>query len=291
MELSAPRGHLHSSFSVPSDASSLAKGLALVTVLGSDEALANGGLSVVRIAALTGREKSHVSRMLKVLAESRFVERDPDTRKYTLGWELCALGARAGDQRLLAAARPVLAELVEQFGETAHLSVLRQSEVLTLLSEQPPHAVRAVGWTGRRVPAHCTASGRALMIDHDREALEALLGTQPLPQRGTRAPRTVDELHARIVASRRRGWATVTEEFEAGLVAVAAPVRGLRGRVEAAVNISAPHFRFSDRLEEAGPAIKRVADRLSGRVGAPTGALKDPRLDSPTEVVTEEAPE
>src|SRR3712207_9368704 len=92
---------------VPETASSLAKGLALLTALGSDEALAGGGLSVVRIAALTGRDKSQVSRVLRVLADCRFVERDPDTLKYTLSWELFALAARAGDQRLLSAAPPL----------------------------------------------------------------------------------------------------------------------------------------------------------------------------------------
>jgi IclR family transcriptional regulator, KDG regulon repressor len=260
---------------VASGASSLAKGLALLTELGSDEALAAGGLSVVQIAARAGREKSQVSRVLKVLAECGFVERDADTLKYSLSWELFALAARAGDRRLLAAAPARLAELVAQLGETAHLSVLRGAEVLTLLSEQPPHAIRAVGWTGRRVPAHCTASGRALLFDCDLPALRGVFGDGPLARPGPRAPSSVEQLHERIVAARTRGWAMVDEEFEPGLVAVAAPVRGLRGQVVAAVNVSAPRFRFANRLEDAGPATKEAADRLSGRLGAPVATLSD----------------
>ena len=256
-------------------ASSLAKGLALLTALGSDEALAAGGLSVVQIAARAGREKSQVSRVLKVLAECGFVERDPDTLKYSLSWELFALAARAGDQRLLTAAPALLNELVDQLGETAHLSVLRGAEVLTLLSEQPPHAIRAVGWTGRRVPAHCTASGRALLLDHDLAALKDVFGDEPLPALAAPSPRTLEGLHERIVASRAQNWCTVDGEFEPGLVAAAAPVRGVRGRIVAAVNVSAPEFRFSGRLDEAGPAIKHAADRLSARLGAPVTALRD----------------
>ena len=255
-------------------ASSLAKGLALLTALGSDEALAGGGLSVMQIAARTGREKSQVSRVLKVLAECGFVERDPDTLKYSLSWELFALAARAGDQRLLTAAPALLNELVEQLGETAHLSVLRGAEVLTLLSEQPPHAIRAVGWTGRRVPAHCTASGRALLLDHDLAALRDAFGDEPLPALAASSPRTLEDLHERIVASRARAWCAVDGELEPGLVAAAAPVRGVHGRIVAAVNVSAPGFRFSGRLDEAGPAIKHAADRLSARLGAPVMALR-----------------
>lgn len=253
---------------MPASASSLAKGLALLTLLGSDEALEHGGLSVMRISVLSGREKSQVSRVLRVLAECGFVERDPDTLRYSLSWELFALAARAGDRRLLSAAPPLLAELVAELGETAHLAVLQQGEVLTLISQQPAHAVRAVGWTGRRVPASCTSAGRALLLDDDLAGLEALLGDGPLSAPGPKAPATVAELHERIVASRVRGWVVVDEEFEAGLVAVGAPVRGPSGRIVAAINVSAPSFRFADRLDDAGPAVKAAADRLSARLGA-----------------------
>jgi IclR family KDG regulon transcriptional repressor len=166
----------------------------------------------------------------------------------------------------------MLTELVSELGETAHLSVLQGGEVLTLLSHQPAHAVRAVGWTGRRVPAECTSSGRALLLDHDLASLQALFGGARLAPRAGGGPSTCKELHARIVASRVQGWVAVEEEFEPGLVAVGAPVRGPSGRILAAINVSAPSFRFADRLQEAGHAVKAAADRLSARLGAPAGA-------------------
>jgi IclR family KDG regulon transcriptional repressor len=262
---------------VASRASSLGKGLALLELLGRDDALADGGLTVMRIAALAGREKSQVSRVLRVLADLGFVERDPDTLKYALGWQLFALAARAGDQRMLAAAPQLLAELVARLGETAHLSVVRGRDVVTLLSESPRHAIRAAGWTGRLVPAHCTASGRALLLDDDLPALEARLGPGPLPRPGPNAPATLTDLHARIERGRTRGWVAADEEFEAGLMAVAAPVRGVRGGIVAAVNVSAPRFRFASRVEEAGVATKAAADRLSARLGAPLSAVAQRR--------------
>jgi IclR family KDG regulon transcriptional repressor len=261
---------------VASGASSLAKGLALLPLLGSEEALADGGLTVMRITALTGREKSQVSRVLRVLAESGFVARDQDTLKYSLSWELFALAARAGDQRLLAAAPPLLAELVAELGETAYLSVARGPDVVTLASERPAHVIRAAGLIGRLVPAHCTASGRALLLDSDLASLEARFGRGPLERPAPAAPETVTELHDRIQGARARGWVVVDEEFEPGLIAVAAPVRGMRGRVVAAVNVSAPRFRFASRVDEAGPAVKRVADRLSACLGAPVATPPRP---------------
>lgn len=102
----------------------LRKELATLVVLGCDEALQNGGLGVTRAAELLGREKSQVSRALKTLAESGLVDRDPSTRNYRLGWKFFALAARAGEQRLLDVAPPVLERLRWNLGETIHLSVL-----------------------------------------------------------------------------------------------------------------------------------------------------------------------
>src|SRR5919199_4437865 len=149
--------------------------LDILTVLGEPESNRKGGLGVVRIAQLVGREKSQVSRALRTLAQTGLVERDAATREYRLGWRLFALAARVGDQRLFALGPPVLHGLVGALGETAHLTVLDGGEVLTVLSEASPSVVRAIEWTGRAVPAHCTSAGRALLLDHDEGSLRAPL--------------------------------------------------------------------------------------------------------------------
>jgi IclR family transcriptional regulator, KDG regulon repressor len=59
----------------------------------------------------------------------------------------------------------------------------------------------------------------------------------------------------------------VDEEFEAGLVGVAAPVRDFRGRIVAALNVSAPRFRLGRRLDAAGREVRAAADALSERLG------------------------
>ena len=239
----------------------------ILLVLGGDEAAAQGGLGVVRVAELVGREKSQVSRALAVLADGGLVSRDPDTLEYRLGWRLFALAARVGHQPLLAASPPLLAALVARLGETAHLSVLDGREVVTLLSEASPSVLRAGDWSGHRVPAHCTSAGRALLLDHDRAALGALFDDEPLPALGPAAPLDVDDLHGRVLAARAQGHAVVVEEFEPGLVGVAAPVRDFRGRIVAALNVSAPAFRFAERLPAAGREVRAAADALSARLG------------------------
>ncbi|WP_370949485.1 IclR family transcriptional regulator [Amycolatopsis sp. cg5] len=235
----------------------LRRDLDLLEALASPEAQRAGGLGVVRIAQVTGREKSLVSRALKALAEEGIVERDPDTLEYRLGWRLFSLVARTVEDRLIKVAEPVMHVLSAELEETSHLCVLRDQAVLTLLSVSG-HSYRVHGWEGRDVPAHSTSAGRILLLDATPDELYV------------RFPSDADLLpgmFSKIQQARRDGFAQVREEFEAGLVGVSAPIRDFRGRVVAALNISAPGERLADRLEAAGRTTARAAAKVSAQLG------------------------
>ncbi|MBA2578230.1 MAG: helix-turn-helix domain-containing protein, partial [Euzebyaceae bacterium] len=174
---------------------SLRRGIALLEALGGEESQRAGGLRVTDLVGLVGWDKSQVSRTLRTLADCGLVERDGRALRYRLTWRLHLLSAGAGDHRLLEQAAPLLRNLVSELGERAHLSVLQGHEVLTLLSLAGNHAIQAAGWTGRTVPCWCTSSGRALLFDHDRNALTAMLRDVELQPRGPDAPADVDELY------------------------------------------------------------------------------------------------
>jgi IclR family KDG regulon transcriptional repressor len=243
--------------------SSLRRGLLALDVLAHVEDPDDAGLGVVDVARRLGIDKSQASRTLRALADHGLAERDPASRAYRLGPRMFAYAAHVSERRLLRAAPPVLARLVATLGERAHLSVLDGNAVLTLLSHSPPHAVQAAGWAGRRVPAYCTAAGRALLGDYDAPALRVLFDGVKLVPRGPNAVGGLDELSALVRESAERGYAIADEELEPGLAAVAAPVRRFDRRIVAAVNMSGPSFRFGPRLEEAGGEVRRAAHELS----------------------------
>ena len=234
----------------------LARGLDVLAAL-AEPGAARDGLGVAQLTRITGADKSQVSRTLQTLDERGFVTRDPDTLAYRLGWRLHALAALAGDAPLLAAGRPALVDLVEQLGESAHLSVRQGDAVLTLASESPATAIHAPGRVGGLTPMATTSAGRVLAIALPDDELDAAgLGA----------------CAAAIAQARDDGYAIVREEFEPGLVSVAAPVRDAAGRVVAAVNVSAPSFRFGDRLEAAAPVVVAAAEAVGAALGAPLGA-------------------
>lgn len=244
-------------------ANGLQRAIVILSTLGLETSSGRDGAGVVELARLAGQDKSQVSRTLKTLAQAGLVDRDPDTLRYRLGWRLFTLAASAADQQLLAIAPRVLRRLVAVVGERAHLSVLGGEEVLTVLSESPSRAIQAAGWVGRTTPLHNTSSGRALLFDHTDEDVRELLAEADFNAVPAKAPRDVDQLLTRLRQARRRGYVVTDEEFEAGLVAVAAPVRDFRGRVIAALNVSAPKFRLGRNLDAAGVQVRAAAHHLS----------------------------
>jgi DNA-binding IclR family transcriptional regulator len=229
----------------------LARGLDVLCALADDPA-ARDGLGVVALAERLGGDKSQLSRTLRTLEEHGFVVRDADTLAYRLGWRLFTVAARVGESRLIAEAPPVLRALVRELGESIHLSVRQGDQVLTLLSESPPAALHAPGRVGALTPLARTSAGRALAFDLQPPELEAL-GLAPYADA--------------IAAARTLGYAIVREEFEPGLIAAAAPIRDASGTIVAALNVSAPRFRFDDRLEASAPRVVSAAGALSAVIG------------------------
>jgi DNA-binding IclR family transcriptional regulator len=134
---------------------------------------------------------------------------------------------------------------------------------VTVLSEQSPHAVRAVNWIGRSTPSYCTSAGKALLLDHTPEELEVLFDGRPFVGTAPATAGTVGELAAAICGARGRGYAVADEEMDAGLTAAAAPVRDGPGRIVAAINVSGPSFRVRSRLDEIGAGVAAAAAELS----------------------------
>ncbi len=121
--------------------------------------------------------RSSAYHLLEVLTERGFVVYLPDQRTYGLGVSAFEVGSaylRHGPLEMWA--RPVLKQLVAQVHETSHLGILHGAETLYLLREHPTAAHMAVTLTGIgvRMPAHLTASGRAILAHLPAAQVRAL---------------------------------------------------------------------------------------------------------------------
>jgi DNA-binding IclR family transcriptional regulator len=142
-----------------------------------------------------------------------------------------------------------------------HLSVLYVYEM------ESPRAIRMAAAVGGRAPLHCTAVGKVLLAYQPEDYVERLL------QAGLTAytPRTVtkrEAVLAMLSEVRSREHAIDDEESEAGLRAIAAPIRNHNGAVIAAVGVAAPVQRMNRRaMQTCVPTVIATANAVSGRLG------------------------
>jgi IclR family transcriptional regulator, KDG regulon repressor len=216
-----------------------------------------------------GLGKSTVHRLLTTLAAEGLLEQDQRTGGYRLGIVMFELGeAVRVHMDLHAAAGPVLAMLREETRETAQVGVLDRGEVVYVDRLESSHTLRLFTETGRRVPAHCTSSGKVLLAFLPAAARDELLRGRPLAALTAETitdPAALGEELARVQA---RGWAEAVNEREIGVASIAAPVRDFRGDVVAAISIGAPVIRLgAAQRRRYAPAVIEAAEAVSRRLG------------------------
>lgn len=196
-----------------------------------------------------GVANSTAHRLLAMLVHHEFVEQEPGQRTYVAGPALVEIGLAAVRRMdLRTSARPVLEELAARSGETALLSRLEGDTVVCLDSIESKKALRVATQAQLTLPAHCTASGKALLAVLPREEFRRLYPARvrlPAPTVNTIRNRAV--LERALDEVRDRGYATSEEESEEGLTSIAAVVRDSRSRVVAALSVSGPVSRIDPR--------------------------------------------
>lgn len=206
----------------------------------------------------TGLSRSTVSRLLQALQRNSLLERGDDGayRGGPLFTHYAARFNRA--ESLVAAAGSTLQRLSEETGEAAHLAVPIGDRVVQVAQVESRYLLGSSMGSDLHVPAHCSALGKVLLAQG-----KLPLPEEPLEQRGPRTLRTVRALQEDLEQVRERGYALTHDELEAGLDALAAPVRGFDGDVVAAVGLSGPSLRLEGQYERLGALLVREAATLS----------------------------
>ncbi|MCQ4079110.1 IclR family transcriptional regulator [Streptomyces sp. RB6PN25] len=222
-------------------------------------------LGVSDIARQLGVAKSTAHRLLTTLCARGLVEKNPQSGQYHLGLHLLELGLLvAGRFRLRQAALPLLEELRQRTGCTVHLSVPEGADVLFVERLQSLNGMHLLANVGRRLPAHCTSSGK-VMAAFDatlaRQRREA--GFPVLTSSTIRTPAVWDRV---LVETRRRGFAVSRDEMTVGLTSLAAPLRDNAGRARAAISVVGPTREVGDSIERSARLVTEAARKLSRRL-------------------------
>jgi DNA-binding IclR family transcriptional regulator len=225
--------------------------------------LAEPELGVSELARKLGLTKSTVHRILASLLEGGFVEQDPESHKYRLGSGLVELGYNVvHSNSLLKIALPYLPYLAGQAHETVYVAVRHRDVVLTMAQVLSADATDQIPWSGV-LPLHATASGKVLLTQMQETELAALL-EKGLAVWTESTITDADQLRREIQRVREQGYATCLEEQEAGVNAVAVPVRTPDGDVVAALSIVGPAYRLTrDKISASLETLKAISREIT----------------------------
>jgi IclR family acetate operon transcriptional repressor len=233
------------------------------------EALRDAGrpLTLQEMSLRLRQAKSSVFRLLTTLERRGYVERTDGDRRYRLGGAWLTYRDGGAHGTLTEAALPQMRRLVEAFGETVNLGVLRDGEILYLEIMESPHSFRMAAAPGRRSPVHCTALGKAIAACLPETAVASIGRARGLPALTARTITSAAALRRELARTRARGYAEDNAETEPEASCIGAPVFGPQGDVVGAISLSGPTSRMRRIKPAAARALTEACRQISRALG------------------------
>ncbi len=225
-------------------------------------------LSLSEISRRSGLPKTTTHRVLQQMLAVGAIDRVGDN--YHVGTRMFALSSPSRESVIREVALPHLHELSRRYGHTLHLATLCDNDVLYLAKLQCRASADSPSAVGTRLPAHCTAAGKALLAYQPSPETLTRLYEKPLDWRTTVSITSPDRLAKALMSIRELGFATDHEEAAVGLRCVAVPVK-IADSAVAAISIAyaATLELPKDRLLALQDSAARIARRLTHVPGYP----------------------
>ncbi len=214
-----------------------------------------GPVPAAMVATALELPRSSAYHLLTVMTERGYVTHVPEEKRFGLGPAAYALASSyTRQQPLTRLGAPLIAKLVDQLGESAHMAVLHGTDVLYLVEERARNRPSLITDVGVRLPATKTASGRAM------------LARLPASQLRADFPESHEYAHIKrlIEPVRRDGYATEDGDVTIGLASVAVAVVDHAGWPAAAIAVTYP--RSETGVASLVDAVTAVATELGRRI-------------------------
>jgi DNA-binding IclR family transcriptional regulator len=227
-------------------------------------------LGVTDLSKRLRLHKNNVFRLLATLESRNYIEQNKHTENYRLGLKTLELGQTVIKQMgLLRRSRPVLESLARACNETCYVAVMKETHVIYLDAVETTLPVRVASRLASRLPLHCTAAGKVLLVDAIGDGERSSFGAEELRKYTPKTCADRRELDKELERTAARGYAVEDEELDLEVRSVAAPIRDYTGSVVGALCICGPAMRLSlTRLhEEMAPMVERAAEDISLRLG------------------------
>jgi DNA-binding IclR family transcriptional regulator len=160
------------------------------------------------------------------------------------------------------------------------LAVMDGDHVIYLQIIESNQRVKLAAALGQRLPAFCTASGKAFLAFLPEKQVKEILGAG-LTKHTENTHTNLADLYEDLRVTRQRGFAISTQEYEKDINAIAAPILAADGYPILAIAIAGPSFRLPQkRLLELGSAILSINKDIQREVGQAALSVMVPREPS-----------
>ncbi|PTQ73658.1 IclR family transcriptional regulator [Pseudomonas sp. GV071] len=245
----------------------------LLRGLGVVQAVASGARDLKQIAQLIGTTRSTTHRLASCLVDERYLRVVPQVG-YLLGPKLIELGFQAREALPLATlATPYLDELSALTGDTVHLAIREDDDVLYLHKNPGRNGPEMRSRVGHRMPLARTGIGKALLLDCSAQEWQRLYEvSQPVGGKNRLWPQheeaTWEQFQQRMLEYTAGGYAFDLEDNEPSIRCVAAPVRDASGKIVAAISVaSTVPYMSLDKMQGLIAPVKKAAAELSAELG------------------------
>lgn len=237
------------------------------------EALAEGGgeLSLSALAERTDLRAPTAHRILRTLMSVGWVRQSP-SRNYRLGPALLGLND-ASLKTVGTVTMPTLAALVRELGETANLAVLDADSVFYVAQVPSPHSMRMFTEVGRRLDAHNTGIGKAVLAELSAAQVRGIVDRQGLARATPATITTGAQLMTELELTRTRGYALDEGEREVGVRCVAVAVKG--APIPMGISVSGPDRRLDDDFVRRAVPLLLAGARTIARELSRDGDAED----------------
>ncbi|MEC9490219.1 MAG: IclR family transcriptional regulator [Halanaerobiales bacterium] len=227
------------------------------------------GMGVTEISRELEIHKSTVYRLLDTLKFRGFLEKNEDNHKYIAGIKLFELSSKVlNDIDSRVRVRPYLEELMQKTKETIHLGILDAGEVIYLDKVESNATIRMYSQVGKRVPAHSTSLGKAIMAHLPEKRVKEILAEKGMEKNTENTITEVDKFLDHLEKVRKQGYAVDDEEQEEDIRCIAGPIFNHQGKVVAAFSISAPMTRMTEsRMNELAELVVEYSQKMSRSLG------------------------
>ena len=224
---------------------------------------------ISEISRALNLHKGTVQGLVRTLTAEGFLQQDPETRKYELGFKIYELGViLAGTLEINQKAVHHAQQLAKKTQHLVRIGILDKSSVLVTMDATPEPQPFLSPQLGPRAPLYCTAMGKAILAFLEQHEIDAYLGGVELLPYTMNTMTEKEQLLEELRETRRRGYSINREEHLLLRAAIGAPIFGRKSRLVGSMClVGDPSYLFGKRMERIVKEVVKTAVQISQLMG------------------------